>query len=445
MRKFGTKLLIGLVMAVALAFGAGSDMRAAARAAVAGAVGASPASPAAPAAGDATGSIKEAAKPTARATTTAKPIAKPKTNPDATVAAVLPSHPLPGTSLAAAAAAAPQSGAANGKGVRNAAYYKKFQKMSPAAQKAAARQARALGVKPGVAGRNSLAATLAAPGVAGRNSLATTLAAPAGTVSALAAAPLPGTEGPGGIPHYFGPYGNWAFSPVPKGGVAAVTILDGGTGYNNPIIVIDDAYGTGGSFTIPTTQVGGVVQAPVIASPVGADISAPVATVVDDPALCGGGAQPACGTGALADATIGGAVIGGIRKFVDTLPGLGPAGANNLHQFIPVGVPTPWPLGCTGTACTADYYEIALVDTPSRCTPICRPRGCGATFRSSRPAGRGRMRWGMPDGGSPHHRQRTDPRRHDWRRPGLRRHEAPLPGADHRRQGPGPRRRGPRG
>ena len=100
----------------------------------------------------------------------------------------------------------------------------------------------------------------------------------------------------------------------------------------------------------------------MIAAPVGANISAPIATVIDDPALCGDVAQPACGTGALADAIIGGPVTGGIRKFVDTLPGLGPGGANNLGQFIPVGVPSGWPLGCVGAACTADYYEIGLVE-----------------------------------------------------------------------------------
>ena len=45
----------------------------------------------------------------------------------------------------------------------------------------------------------------------------------------------------------------------------------------------------------------------------------------------------------------------GIRKFVDSLPGLGFANANNLGQYIPVAVPdtTTYP-GC-------DYYEIELV------------------------------------------------------------------------------------
>lgn len=46
----------------------------------------------------------------------------------------------------------------------------------------------------------------------------------------------------------------------------------------------------------------------------------------------------------------------GIRKFVDTLPGLDRAGANNLGQFIPVAVPD------TTTYPGSDYYEIGLVE-----------------------------------------------------------------------------------
>ena len=46
----------------------------------------------------------------------------------------------------------------------------------------------------------------------------------------------------------------------------------------------------------------------------------------------------------------------GIRKFVDSLPGLGPANANNLGQYIPVAIPD------TTTYPGSDYYEIALVE-----------------------------------------------------------------------------------
>lgn len=45
----------------------------------------------------------------------------------------------------------------------------------------------------------------------------------------------------------------------------------------------------------------------------------------------------------------------GIRKFVDTLPGLGKANENNLKQYIPVAIPD------TITYPGSDYYEISLV------------------------------------------------------------------------------------
>lgn len=48
-------------------------------------------------------------------------------------------------------------------------------------------------------------------------------------------------------------------------------------------------------------------------------------------------------------------VSGGIRKFVDGLPGLTAANANNLGQYLPVAVPD------TTTYPGADYYEIAVV------------------------------------------------------------------------------------
>ena len=50
-----------------------------------------------------------------------------------------------------------------------------------------------------------------------------------------------------------------------------------------------------------------------------------------------------------------GAITGGIRKFMSSLPGLGPTGANNLGQYIPVAVAdtTSYP--------GSDYYELAIV------------------------------------------------------------------------------------
>jgi len=48
------------------------------------------------------------------------------------------------------------------------------------------------------------------------------------------------------------------------------------------------------------------------------------------------------------------ALTGGIRKFVDSLPGLNVAGANNLGQYIPIAIPD------TTTYPGSDYYEIEL-------------------------------------------------------------------------------------
>jgi FtsP/CotA-like multicopper oxidase with cupredoxin domain len=165
------------------------------------------------------------------------------------------------------------------------------------------------------------------------------------------APPLPGIEGPGGVPHYFGPYGNWAYSPLPMGPVASVNVVAGGTGYSaTPAVTIADAYITPTTPASVTAVVtGGVITGFTINSG-GADYVAPV-VIITDPT----------GTGALADAvigaaTLGGPLTGGIRKFVDSMPGLGPAGANNLGQYIPVGVAD------TAAYPGSDYYEIAVVE-----------------------------------------------------------------------------------
>lgn len=55
-------------------------------------------------------------------------------------------------------------------------------------------------------------------------------------------------------------------------------------------------------------------------------------------------------------------VTGGMRKFVDSLPGLGPVNANNLGQYISVAVPDTTSYPANGDTPAADYYEIALVE-----------------------------------------------------------------------------------
>jgi hypothetical protein len=155
---------------------------------------------------------------------------------------------------------------------------------------------------------------------------------------------------PGGIPHYFGPYGNWAYSPLPRGSVASITLEEGGSGYSGtPTVTISDVYGTGSGATAtatvdlnPNSPTFGEITAITLGAG-GANYSAPI-VIID-------------GTGidAAASATIGGPFEAGsgIRKFVDKLPGLTSAGANTLvtprrlgglvdtnqPQYIPLGVP----------------------------------------------------------------------------------------------------------
>jgi FtsP/CotA-like multicopper oxidase with cupredoxin domain len=273
------------------------------------------------------------------------------------------------------------------------------------ALQAAAKAARARGVKPGVAGLTAY----------------------------TAATPLLGIEGPGGIPHYFGPYGNWAFSPLPQGPVAAVTldVGGGGTGYTADVTLnILDVYGTGSLATVKIATVdaaGAITSFGTLVG--GSNYTAPFVDF-----------STAGGTGAAATATLNPATVtGGLPKFVDSLPGIpgvtsynpafvtwgatteyalgvvtngtgyvqgvttagtsnasfptwettiggtttdggitwtnmGPLGSNNLGQYIPAGVPTD----CTYSGQVADCYSIALVEYSEKLSsnlPATRLRG----------------------------------------------------------------------
>jgi FtsP/CotA-like multicopper oxidase with cupredoxin domain len=161
---------------------------------------------------------------------------------------------------------------------------------------------------------------------------------------------------PGGVPHYFGPYGNWAYTPMPTGAVTSIAVDIGGAGYTAPVVTVTDLYGT---ITAPAAATAtfdpgtGAITA-ITLTDGGSGYTRPVVTIADP-----------TGTGAAATATIGGPFTGGIRKFVDNVALLGPAGANNLGQYIPVAVadtvsfPGPSPPA-------SDYYEIALVEYNER-------------------------------------------------------------------------------
>ena len=159
-----------------------------------------------------------------------------------------------------------------------------------------------------------------------------------------AAAPM---FNPGGIPHYFGPYANWVYSPMPKGSIANITLLSGGSGYTTPTVTITDAYNiTGVTNAVATATVVSGVITKITFTNGGAGYTAPIVTITDPNTFA---------TGADATATIGGVLKGGIRKFVDSLPGLTPAGKNDLGQYIPVAITdkTTYP--------GYDYYEIAVM------------------------------------------------------------------------------------
>ncbi|HSB21227.1 MAG TPA: hypothetical protein VLD85_14565 [Anaeromyxobacteraceae bacterium] len=208
---------------------------------------------------------------------------------------------------------------------------KKLQTITAADKQAAAQRAAALGVKPGVAG---LAVTASG-----------------------AATALPGIEGPGGVPHYFGPYGNWAYSPLPSFGIASVAVDAGGSGYTAPVVTITDVYGTGTATATAAIDGTGAITA-ITVDPGSSGFHVPFVTIADP-----------TGTGAAATATLDLTTLaGGMKKFVDLLPGIpgvtpyntvangyNADGSNNLGQYIPLAVKD------TATFAGSDYYEIALV------------------------------------------------------------------------------------
>ncbi|MBI5944622.1 MAG: hypothetical protein HY864_09650 [Chloroflexi bacterium] len=180
------------------------------------------------------------------------------------------------------------------------------------------------------------------------------------------AAPLPvvrsGKRGPAVdpsvTPHYFGPFANYANSPMPKGGIGSIAVDDGGTGYSaTPTVTVLDVYGTGLDATATATVVGGVITG-ITVNTSGADYTAPI-VIIDDVTGTGAAATPVLDPLSL---------TGGIRKFVDAVPGLTPAGANGLGNYIPVAVPDSTTYGPDFVlanphpdARPSHYYEIALV------------------------------------------------------------------------------------
>ena len=183
-------------------------------------------------------------------------------------------------------------------------------------------------------------------------------------IAAYSIAAVP-TLDPGGVPHYFGPYPNWANSPMPMGSIANITVDNGGTGYTAPVVTITDVYFTGSGATASATVVGGTITNITVLT-AGTGYTAPVVII-----------QDSTGINAAATPNLGGPFTSGIRKFVDTMPGLNSAQANNLGVYIPVAIPD------TTTYPGSDYYEIELVSLPRGCIPTCPIRHFVVTARQT--------------------------------------------------------------
>jgi FtsP/CotA-like multicopper oxidase with cupredoxin domain len=190
---------------------------------------------------------------------------------------------------------------------------------------------------------------------------------------------------PGGVPHYFGPFANYANSPLPKGPLTSLTIEVGGSGYSaTPTVTITDLYGTDSSAQATAAVNGGVITGFTITN-AGTQYCRPVVTITDS-----------TGSGAVASAKIGetaGTLTGGIRKFVDSIEGLGSGAANNLTNYIPAAVP----LKTTFFGSDCDYYELAVVEFEHKFhTDLPATRLRGYVQLAPNPAVSGTARAGVP-------------------------------------------------
>ncbi|MBI1377354.1 MAG: hypothetical protein GC157_07725 [Frankiales bacterium] len=196
-----------------------------------------------------------------------------------------------------------------------------------------------------------------------------------------------------------------------SGGVDALQLTDGGSGYTVAPVVsfsLPDVAGGEAPTATATMDANGHVTGIQLLTPGSGYTTAPVVTVTDGPtpnptaatvtatlkvtqvdvvpdqgtpSVTGGEGYTtapdvtitdASGTGTGATATADAVVLGaigsitvdtqgagyltpGIKKFVDTLPGLTADKANNLDEYIPIAVPD------TTTYPGSDYYEIAVV------------------------------------------------------------------------------------
>ena len=160
----------------------------------------------------------------------------------------------------------------------------------------------------------------------------------------------------GGVPDYFGPYPNYAYSPMPTTTsvgpsstltLTGFTVSNGGSGYTTPVVQLSGGGGTGATAVAHVSN--GVIRSITLTNPGTGYSSTPTITLSDpNPRATGAAISVTYSTNS---STL--QVTGGIRKFVDTLPGLN--APNNLGQMIPIAVPD------TITYPGSDYYEISAV------------------------------------------------------------------------------------
>jgi FtsP/CotA-like multicopper oxidase with cupredoxin domain len=156
--------------------------------------------------------------------------------------------------------------------------------------------------------------------------------------------------GASGAPDYFGTIPNYANSPLPRGPIGRIVVTRGGHGYTGVVHVkiTDISWGAGTGARAKAKVVRGVIKAISVVKS-GVSYTAPVVTITGH------------GAGAAAVAKLNSAKAkGGIRKFVDGLPGLGRTAANDLGQYVPVA------LADATTFPGSDYYEIGLVQYTKR-------------------------------------------------------------------------------
>ncbi len=141
-----------------------------------------------------------------------------------------------------------------------------------------------------------------------------------------------------------------------SGPITAINLTNGGSGYTTAAVnLLGDGAGATADATVDTAT--GSITAVTITNGGSGYTSAPAVSFLGGDGLA---AATATISGSVVSVTLvsggSGYVTPGIRKFVDSLPGLGPTGANNLGQYIPVAVSDE--ISFPGS----DYFEIAVVE-----------------------------------------------------------------------------------